>query len=241
MDYWAEAADSISQAEELSNLIRGANQDWWLSPAYGLLSTVLPSYYCHGGMSGRLDFPGWFGSNSKLQKHMRIAKTLSKHAFLKLSMHWQPFITQMAPIVLRQILEPLVSKGAEGIDAAVGVLDHYCLSKEDVDELIDLCSSGDPSFTAMWGKVPSTVKSAFTRKYNSTAHKLPYSLDQSSTLVKRVTMDFVENTFMEGEDEVQIEDPEEVEEEGLEKNKMIKVKNSAAPKRGGATKRGRGK
>lgn len=235
MDYWAEAADSISQAEEFSNLIRGANQEWWLSPAYGLLSTVIPAYCCHGGMSGRLEFPSWFGSNSKLQKHVRIAKMLSKHTFLKLSTHWQAFLTQLAPVVIRQILEPLATRGNEGTETAMQILDGFCLSREDLDELIDLVSSGDPSYAVTWSKIPSTVKSAFTRKYNSTGHKLPYSLDETSAPVKRVMVDLIDSVSGE-EDVVKVEEENE-EEEALEKNKMIKVKSRTAI-RGGPKKRG---
>lgn len=236
MDYWTEAADSISQAEELSNLIRGANQEWWLSPAYGLMSTVLPAYYCHGGMSGRLDFPAWFGSNSKLQKHVRIAKTLSKHTFLKLSMHWQVFMTQLVPVMTKSIIEPLVTRGNEGIETAIAVLDEYCLSKEDLDEMIELVSSGDDSYTVMWSKIPAAVKSAFTRKYNASGHKLPYSLDQSSAPVKRVIVDFIEPGEEDEADKIPDYELEDEEDVGLEKNKMIKVKTTAPKKRAASKK-----
>jgi replication factor C subunit 1 len=234
-DYWVQAAESISQSEMISNLIRGPNQDWWLSPAYGIFSTVLPAYYCHGAMNGRLDFPSWFGSHSKMQKTNRLARELSIHSFLKLKITWKTFLSQLAPLITQNILDALEDNNVEN---AVQVLIKFNLTREDFDSLLDLANK-DENLNSRWSKIPTTVKSAFTRRYNTSSHLLPYSLDKSSSVIKRVATDFLggEN----GEDEeVELEkaEPDVEEEDSLENNKMIKVKktvsgssSAAAPKK----------
>jgi replication factor C subunit 1 len=211
----------------ISNLIRGPNQDWWLSPAYGIFSTVLPAYYCHGAMSGRLDFPSWFGSHSKLQKTNRLARELSIHSFLKLKITWKTFLSQLAPLITQNILDALEDNNVEN---AVQVLIKFNLTREDFDSLLDLVSK-DENLTFRWSKIPTSVKSAFTRRYNTSSHLLPYSLDKSSSVIKRVATDFLGGEIEDdGGEEKELEkaEPDQEEEDSLENNKMIKVKKPVA-------------
>ena len=237
MDYWIQAADSISQSEEVSNLIRGPNQNWWLSPAYGIFSTVLPAYYCHGAMTGRLDFPSWFGNYSKLQKINRLARELSIHSFLKLKIAWRNFLSLLAPIITQKIIDALEDNNVE---LAIQVLTEFNLTREDFDSLLELVSK-DEKLTSGWSKVPTSTRSAFTRRYNSTSHPLPYSLDKSSSVIKRVATEILVNEDA-AEDEVEkeiekVEDDEDKDDNNLEHTKMIKIKKtSAAPKKAASKK-----
>jgi hypothetical protein len=179
-DYYVQAGDAISASEHLSSLIRGANQEWWLAPAHGFLSSVLPAYLVHGSGSGRLDFPAWFGHNSRAQKFLRLTRTLAKHTYLRLSLNWRQLVP-IVPVLARKILTCLME---EGVDGCIHLLDDYNLTKDDMDAVIELAGCTD-----YWSKqVPSNVKSALTRSYNQRAHMLPYAL-HATLPVTRIAID----------------------------------------------------
>lgn len=129
----------------------------------------------------------------------------------------------------------------EGIERAIKFLDDYSMAKEDVEPLLELVL--DPTCNAQaYAKLATTVKSAFTRKYNQGSHLLPYALG-SSVPVRKIKTDInTENNENEndeadenGDDEVKDED--ENENEDVSKDKMIKSvaqkASSTKAKRGG--------
>lgn len=172
----------------MSSLIRGANQEWWLSPAYGLLGSVMPAYLVHGPGTSRIDFSTWFGVNSRQQKFLRLSKTLANHSYLKLALNWRQFVP-VIPVLADEILEPLVQRGADGIADAIRLIDEYRLTKDDFESLLELSGLQD-----IWAKqVPTAVKSALTRRYNATGHMLPYSVEaEHQGPARRIAVDLVD-------------------------------------------------
>lgn len=210
----AAAADSLSLSEKVESLIRGSNQEWSLAPLHGYMSCVLPSYYVHGALSGQIMFPSWFGNNSKATKSNRLLKEISNHTFLALGASTFTIRTVFCEMLTDKVLGPLVRYEPE---IAIKNMDEYHLCREDVDSLIELTASQD-----VWSKIPSAAKSAFTRKYNSTAHKLPYAI--GSAVGKSIKVDDLEGDVesVDGGDDANEDVTEDT--DSLANDKMIKAK-----------------
>lgn len=217
LDLISQAAESISQADILDSLIHGMNQEWSLAPLHGMFSSVIPSYYACGSMSGRIDFPSWLGQYSKGSKFSRILKELSIHASLKVSMTKSEFRTTYLPTISSIIVKLLDEKQVDGIDESIEILDSYYLLKDDFDSMIDMYIHGDKLIS----KIPTNVKSAFTRKYNKESHNIPYSISSvaKTAAASMVTKDAELDEFVDTLDDEAVE-----EDEDISKDKMIKAK-----------------
>lgn len=179
------AAMSISEADAIDALIHGANQEWSLAPLHAVMSSVRPAYFCHGSMTGRVEFAAWLGQNSKRNKNLRLVGELTKHTFLHTATCRKEFQQSYVPLLAHQLLQPLLERGSEGIPETIAVMDTYTLTREDFDAILEL--NLDPNYTtATYAKIPTAVKTAFTRTYNQTAHKLPYSVG-GGIPVKRIS------------------------------------------------------
>ena len=73
------------------------------------------------------------------------------------------------PVMKDKLLTPLLRYGTEGISEVIQLLDDYYLTKEDWDTVMDFMIGSDRT-EPLLKKIPTTVKSSFTRKYNSTTH-----------------------------------------------------------------------
>lgn len=229
MDLATAAADSISEADLIDSIIRGANQEWGLAPLHAVISCVRPAYYCHGSMGGRIEFAGWLGQNSKAGKNQRLLGEIAKHAYLADGgCTRQEMRLTVLPVLARRLLGPLQARGGEGIDETIGLLDAYSLGRDDFDSILDLALDASCSMAA-YVKIPTAVKTAFTRRYNQGTHRLPYSLD-SAPVVRRIRT--AEEDVGDGEEDeaAMVEAAEEDEEGDIGKDKMIKVKSSTGKK-----------
>lgn len=234
MDLAAAAADSISEADLVEGLIRGANQEWSLAPLHAVLSSVLPAYYCHGSMTGRVEFASWLGQNSKASKGQRLLGEITKHSYLADGgCSRQEMRLTVLPVLAKRLLRPLQMRGAEGAEESIAALDAYSLSRDDLDSVLELVL--DPSHSmAAYGKLPATVKTAFTRRYNQGTHRLPYSLDGGGGLVLRRVRAVDEEIGKMDEEEMEMEpefeetttEADGTEEIDLTKDKMIRVKST---------------
>jgi replication factor C subunit 1 len=245
----AAAADAISLGDRVDSLIHGSNQEWSLAPLHGMMSSVLPAYYVHGGMAGRMDFAGWLGQNSRAGKCQRLLTELEKHTFLHTRAGRLGLRLDYLDVILAgSILGPLQSAGQEGIQRVIDFMDAYSLSRDDLDSLLEL-SLNPACNAAAFAKVPTTVRSALTRRYNQGVHRLPYSLAGAApTAVKRIAAlgpgeeaeaEDDEGAIFAADDD---NDRDDRDGDDLGKDRMIKAKKPSAAKRGPATgaKRGRG-
>lgn len=175
IDFTAAAADAISQACLVERLIRGANQEWSLAPTHALLSSILPAAYVHGSFAPgtRLDFPAWFGQNSRQGKNHRLLRLISGHLSMR---HSESMDGRGGPgmiatsRVTRQEFLPFLARFLAAklqvgdIDGAIAMLDECCLTKDDADAMWEvLCDSFQPvkDFKAL----PASSKTTFTRQY----------------------------------------------------------------------------
>lgn len=231
LELYAAAAEAISMSERIEAMMRGSNQEWSLAPLHGFMSCVLPAYYVHGSLSGQITFPAWFGFNSKSGKCARLLRELSHHTFSKLRATTFDFRMYFADSIAQQIINHL--KSTE-IDKAVDYLDEMHLCREDIDSLLELCC-----LQGEWSKIPANQKAAFTRKYNSTIHKLPYAMGSwSGKAIKVQDLNIAE--AQEGEEYDNGGDGDELAKGDAESNddgdtiasdKMIKEKKQSKPKK----------
>lgn len=225
----AEAADSISQGDLVERKIRSSEQLWSLLPLHAVLSSVRPSSKVAGQMAGRINFSSWLGQNSKMGKYYRLLQELQYHTRLSTSANKFSFRMEYMPTLKRKLLNPLVRDGADAIDDIITLLDEYYLTKEDWDTIMDFMIGPDVT-DAQIKKIPTAVKSSFTRKYNSTTH--PVAIYRTGTTVgvssgAKERPDFED--VVDADDTVPANDEDTQDDNDLKKDKLIKQK--AKPKK----------
>lgn len=165
----ANAADAISESDRINSLIRSSEQQWSLLPFHGIMSTVKPAMETNGAIMGRINFTSWLGNFSKGNKNMRLLQELQYHARLKTSTSKSDFRLDYVPVLRDALTKPLIAEGEDGIGGVIDTMDQYYFSKEDWDSVLELgVGAGDS--TDILKKIPTKVKSAFTRKYNGMSH-----------------------------------------------------------------------
>lgn len=175
----SEAADDISNADILDRNIKTGEQLWGLLPAHAIMSSISPASKV-AGIPGRINFAGWLGQNSTTGKFVRLLQDLYYHSKICTSGNKSNFRTEYIPTLKQVLLLPLLANGSESIDEVIERLDTYYLSKEDWDTVMTFLI-GPHETSAQLKKIPTAVKSAFTRKYNGMKH--PVSLFHTATAV----------------------------------------------------------
>lgn len=254
MELYAAAAESLSESDLVEGLIRGANQEWSLAPLHATMSAVRPAYYCHGAMTGRVEFASWLGQYSKGQKNNRLVGELTRHAYLRTRTGRRGMRLCYLSRLVQQLLRPLQEKGLEGVEETISTLDEYDLTRDDLDSILELMINPAISIVA-YGRLPTAVKTALTRKYNQGVHKLPYAMGESGTvIVRNVTDEFAlpkggemalddeETALLAGGNNDDDGDSQDASEDVISKDKMIKARSAGAGKgpRGGGSTSGRG-
>jgi replication factor C subunit 1 len=111
MENISKAADAISFGDLVEQQVRGVSQNWSLCGFHGFTSTVLPTHYVKGRLSGRLDFSSWLGNFSKENKYQRILKDLTMHMRLHVSADKFEVRQSYLPVLLDKLYNPLLTKG----------------------------------------------------------------------------------------------------------------------------------
>lgn len=217
LDSMAKATDSFSQSDYLVDaLIHGSNQQFSLSPLHAFMTCVLPAYYFHGGLRGRVEFASWLGQNSKQSKNIRVLRELKLQSVLTASVGKSELRLYHVPCISGRVIE-LLRHG--DISAAIAVLDAYGWTKENMNDAMELCVGKEHSSSA-YSLIPTATKSAFTRQYNKMIHPLPLLV---ATSAKRVASEFSLNS--QNEDDDQPADDLSSEEDSL----ILEKKPKAAP------------
>lgn len=167
----AAAADAISLSDQVNSLIRSSEQQWSLLPFHGVMSTVKPCLEVNGAITARINFTSWLGQNSKTMKYQRMLQELQYHTRLRTTASKTDLRTEYMPLLSVRVSTPLVTEGEAGIQDVMDVMDHYYMTREDWDNVMDFCV-GPNSGADVLKKIPTKVKSAFTRKYNSVSHPM---------------------------------------------------------------------
>ncbi|CAA7269165.1 unnamed protein product [Cyclocybe aegerita] len=172
------AASSISDGDLVDALIHGPEQHWGLMPLHAVCSTVVPAFNVYGnaphyGGSNPLTFPQWLGQNSKQGKLSRQLGDVQIRMRLKVSGDKSEIRQSYIPALHPHIVKPLMDMGASAVDEVITLMDDYFLSREDWDTIVEL-GVDDKKDDLILKKIPAATKTAFTRKYNSSEHPIPF-------------------------------------------------------------------
>lgn len=222
----ANAADDISQSDRVNSLIRSSEQQWSLLPFHGVMSSVRPSLEVAGSVTQRINFAGWLGQNSKAMKYQRLLQELQYHTRLRTSTDKKELRLDYMSAFINKLTAPILEHGEDGIEKTIEIMDYYYLTKEDWDAIIDF-GVGTASGDVILKKIPTKVKTAFTRKYNSASHPVAiYKTGNSVTagMGRKQKVDFedvIEDDTQKDDDEEEKEDTDTID---AKKDKLIKVK-----------------
>ena len=181
----AKAADCFSEGDVLSRSVR-QYQNWSLLPAALAVGTVMPATYMKGNREtlglypGEHNFPrfsAWLGQNSSHNKCKRLLGELHTNMVSSGNFHADRTALRLdyCSVLKDAIIQPLVRKEKEGLSDAIGVMNDYAFKRDDLDALIDLTKF---KTKAEWAedtykvRVPTAVKTAFTRAFNSQGIKV---------------------------------------------------------------------
>jgi len=230
------AADSLADSALVESLIRGS-QNWSLLPLQGYFSTVLPSDLMAGYMGGRIEFPRWLGKNSSRNKTDRILQDLKVHMSVTTNANKSDINMDYISVLRQSLMAPLIDTSLDPKEAAekvISLMGAYNLTREDWDSIMEIGKWGtgpDPV-----SKIPSKVKSAFTRQYNKESHMAPYAIQQNAKKAKATSSNEV---LVQDEDRDNVlEEEEEDDSEDISKDAMIKAKKVSAA---GGSGKGKGK
>ncbi|SCV03207.1 LAMI_0H06304g1_1 [Lachancea mirantina] len=217
-----EAADCISEGDLVERKIRSSEQLWSLLPFHAIMSAVRPSSMIAGHITGRINFTAWLGQNSKMGKYYRLLQELQYHTRLTTSTNKIGLRLEYMSTLKRRLLDPLVKQGSDGISGVIELMDDYYLSKEDWDSVMDFMIGSDKTDMII-KKIPTAVKSGFTRSYNASTHPVAIYRTGSTTSIggkSKATPDFED--VVDADDELPPADEEPKEDTDFKKDKLIK-------------------
>ena len=144
----AKAADGISLGDLANSAVRREG-NWSIMPFAGVMSSVYAGAYAAGPRTifsqYEPNFPrftAWLGNNSSRNKYKRLGREVS----LKLrasglcQCSGEEVATDYVPALRHVVSGPLVEHKKDGIPAAVGALQAYCLDREDYDSVLVMCT-----------------------------------------------------------------------------------------------------
>ncbi|KAJ4468171.1 replication factor RFC1 C terminal domain-containing protein [Lentinula aciculospora] len=172
------AASSMSDGDLVDGMIHGPEQHWSLMPLHAVCSTIRPASFIYGtgvhfGGPNSMSFPQWLGQNSKQNKLSRQLSDVQVRMRLKVSGDQNEIRQSYIPALHPHIVRPLVEEGSSAVDDIIHRMDEYYLAKEDWDTIVEL-GVGEQKDDLILKKIPAATKTAFTRKYNSSEHPIPF-------------------------------------------------------------------
>ena len=233
LELMALTADSISTGDIISNKIR-TTQSWKLLPMQGFFSTVYPGEVLQGTLTGRIEFPKWFGNNSKSNKYKRIVGELCTHTRLHTSGSTDDINMDYIPSWYQKVTRAISS---DKISEAASFLCEYELLKEDWDSIAELGLY--TGYRDVMSQIAPTVKAQLTRITNKERGSLHYKIEQSCRKLKIKQEGEFEDIY--GDEDVKLSQ----ETEDISQNQMIQVKTvipgKQAKKATGTATKGTGK
>ncbi|KAG6874152.1 hypothetical protein C0995_005570 [Termitomyces sp. Mi166 len=177
------AASSISDGDLVDALIHGPEQHWSLMPLHAVCSTVRPASVIYGtgahyGGPNSMSFPQYLGQNSKQGKLSRQLGDIQIRMRLKVSGDKSEIRQSYLPALFPHIVKPLMESGTYAVDEVIERMDEYYLSKEDWDSVVELGVDQNKDGLVL-KKISAATKTAFTKKYNSSEHPIPFHKGQN--------------------------------------------------------------
>lgn len=148
------------------------------------------------------------------------------HSIFRTSASRQSTQRDYAPLLLKNIVQPLIKNQNEGVKQALSVIKEYGLLHRDINSLVELTTW--PGEKNPMESVDSRVKTALKRAVNN--ETVPYSYTAITTTKKRklapIDDDYLNELGEEGNDGSNSGDDEDEDDERVTKN-ILKLKNDA--------------
>ncbi|XP_076646066.1 germ line transcription factor 1 isoform X2 [Halictus rubicundus] len=218
----AKSSESLALGDIVEKSIR-SNGSWSLLPMQACYSSVIPGTIMSGHVAGQINFPAWLGRNSKAGKFDRLMQEITVHTRLATGASKEAIILDYIKPIRNAIVRPLAVDGSEGVNAAIDVMNHYHLLREDLDSLIE--TSLWPGDRDPMQVIDSKVKAAFTRSYNKSSVAVPYAV--SGVSKKKTTQTKEGDDYLEDGDSGE----ENSDDDNVETDKMIKAKKATSNKK----------
>ncbi|KAI7887255.1 replication factor RFC1 C terminal domain-containing protein [Mucor mucedo] len=205
MDLIAKAADAMADGDVVDSLIHGSVQQYSLMPVHSMFSCVRPASFMRGAITSRIMFPSWLGQNSKAGKYARALADIQTRMRLRASGDKYEIRQNYIPTLNSRIFGELLK---ENLDETMDYMDHYYLDRENLDILSELTFLA-PKEKAPFASLPTKVKTAFTRQYNSKNHPILFQL--SGNPIKKVASgpkEDIESTVVAEDDSAYVEEEE---------------------------------
>ncbi|CAK9301885.1 unnamed protein product [Gordionus sp. m RMFG-2023] len=199
----SQSADFISDGDLMTQTIQKTN-NWSLLPLVALSSAVAPGEIMKGYFGGMINFPKFFGKNSKKTKFQRMLKELKTHMMLRTYSDWLSINLDYMNSLKNSLSLPLLSNATnnniedhlsvdDGIDRVISTMHYYYLLKDDLDNIVEM-SKWESKTQPCQGKkgqiikdtfslINPKVKAALTRAYNKRSFRIPYVLEHTSDFV----------------------------------------------------------
>lgn len=168
----AKASDSISEGDLISSAIY-SGQNFALLPVHAVVSTLRPAFIMNGSCYN-VEFPTILGKISSASKRHRILNELQTEMYVGTNgTNSTGILLDYIPLLSSNLIQPLVKSGQQGFQSVVELMDIYSISKEtreSIFELSELKLNKNSKPSNPFANLPSNIKSAFTRYYNSKKH-----------------------------------------------------------------------
>uniref|UniRef100_A0A915L5Y6 DNA replication factor RFC1 C-terminal domain-containing protein n=1 Tax=Romanomermis culicivorax TaxID=13658 RepID=A0A915L5Y6_ROMCU len=158
LDAISSAASYLAIGDIIEKQIR-TDGNWSLLNDQAIFSVVAPAEKVKGYLKGAAQFPQWFGKNSKQNKFSRMLGQIQMHTCLKISCNTKSFNLDYAPVFREKLLKPLLKSEKDGPRTSFNVLQYYDLTKEDMDDILELTQYPDTkdSFSKVSTKKTSAI------------------------------------------------------------------------------------
>ncbi|ESZ94435.1 putative Replication factor C subunit 1 [Sclerotinia borealis F-4128] len=216
-----QAAESISDGDLVDRMIHGSQQQWSLMPTHAVFSTVRPSSFISGSITGRTNFTSWLGNNSRYGKLSRYVKEIQSHMRLRSSGDRHEIRQQYLPVLWDKLIRRLDVEGRDSVEDVIDLMDSYFLTREDWDYIMEL-GVGEQDMESV--KLETQTKANFTRSYNARSHPVPFMKASNVFQPAKVAAakPDLEEAFEEEDDGEVIAEPVDDDEIDLKKDKYIK-------------------
>jgi replication factor C subunit 1 len=154
------AAESISDGDLVDRMIHGSQQHWSLMPVHAVFSSVRPSSFVSGSMTGNSSFTQWLGNNSKFGKYTRYVKEIQSHMRLRSSGDRNEIRQQYLPVLWTRIIKRLENEGKNCVEEVINLMDSYFLTRDDFEYIMELALGPQRQENV---ELPSATKASFTR------------------------------------------------------------------------------
>lgn len=179
------AAMSFSDGDLASTQLRRTN-NWGLLPYHAMFTCVIPGSVYAGNL-GRPSFPQWLGKFSSRNKNKRFFNLLKTNMSVDSQSNSKDLALDQISELSGQLSRPLIQEKDEGIAVVIDLLDKYSLDRNDWDMVMELGQRFGRSLDLK--KIPSKVKAAFTRRYNSEGHSLKVARKDLKAVRKKAQKD----------------------------------------------------